>query len=291
VIAMRMIVVGLVAGWLADRFASTDRDVEAGIAAYESGEHDTALQHFDAAIARLGERPEIAFDRGLALLAKGDTQAAKGVFERATESEDAKVRSSAAYELGNLALDAEDFDGAIGHYVECLKAMPEHEHAKWNLELALLRKQKKEEEEQDQGSSESGGEESGGESGEESGEESGGESGEESGGESGEPDQKQDDQKQDDQKQDDQKQDDQKQDDQKQDDQKQDDQKQDDQKQDDQKQDDPKQAPKPEPDAKQPPPQPMDRFDLQRALDELDEQDEFPLDRARVRTAPPAKDW
>ncbi|MBL8948815.1 MAG: tetratricopeptide repeat protein, partial [Myxococcales bacterium] len=220
-IGLRGIAGVLLAGWLADKLASTDADVEAGIDAYEAGDHDGALGHYDRAVERLGERPEISFDRGLALLAKGELEPARTAFERASEADDTEVRASALYELGNLALDAEDFDGAIARYIDCLKARPDHENAKWNLELALLRKQKKEEEQEDEEKDEDQGSESGGS--EDGGSEDGGS---EDGGESG--DQKQDDQKQDDQKQDDQKQDDQKQDDQKQDDQKQDDQKQDD---------------------------------------------------------------
>jgi Ca-activated chloride channel family protein len=283
-IVLRRALALVLAGWLADKLASTDPDVEAGIDAYESGEHDAALGHFDRAVERLGERAEISFDRGLVLLAKEDTEGAKVAFERASEADDLEVRASALYELGNIALDAEDFDGAIAHYIDCLKARPEHDHAKWNLELALLRKQKKEEEQEDKGSEDSGGEDSGG-SEESGGSEDGGseESGGSEDGGSGDE-QEQDDQKQD-EKQDDQKQDE-KQDDQKQDDQKQDDQKQDDQKQDESKQDESKQEP-----PKQEPPTPAEQFDLQRALDQLDEQDEFPLDRARVRTAPAAKDW
>jgi Ca-activated chloride channel family protein len=275
----------LLAGWLADKLASTDADVEAGIDAYEAGDHDGALGHYDRAVERLGERAEISFDRGLALLAKGEVEPARTAFERASEADDTEVRASALYELGNLALDAEDFDGAIAKYIDCLKARPDHENAKWNLELALLRKQKKDEEEEEK-KDEDQGSDSGGESGDESGGESGGSEeggsgsgGSEEGGESGD-DEKQDDQKQD-EKQDDQKQDESKQD-QKQDDQKQDDQKQDESKQD-QKQDESKQAP--------PEPTPAERFDLQRALDQLDEQDQYPLDRARVRTAPARKDW
>ena len=244
----RTTVAVLLAGWLADRLASTDVDVEAGIGAYEAGNHDDALAAFDRAVARLGERAELSFDRGLVLLAKDDAEGAKSAFERASEADDANVRASAFYELGNLAFEAEDWDGAIAHYTDCLKARPEHENAKWNLELALLRKQKKEEEEEDKGSSsddggsdESGGSETGGESGESGGE---------------------DEQKQDEQKQDEQKQDEGKGEDAKED------------------------RPPPEQ-----PPTPMDRFDLQRALDQLDEQDEYPLDRGRVRVAPPAKDW
>jgi Ca-activated chloride channel family protein len=251
-VSARGLVALLVAGWLADLLARTDADVDAGIAAYEAGEHDKAIERFDAAIERRGDRPEIALDRGLALFAKGDTQAARTAFERASEAEEPVIRASALYELGNLAFDASEWDAAITSYTECLEARPDHGNAKWNLELALRRKQEDDEKQDDE---------------------------------------KQDDEKQDDEKQDDEKQDDEKQDDEKQDEQKQDEQKQDEQKQDEQKQDEQKQDEQKQDEQKQEPPAPLDEMDLQRALERLDEQDPFLLDRPRGRVVKPLKDY
>ena len=137
----------LAAGWLAEALAGKHSDIEAGIAAYNAGDHEAAIASYAAAEADLGERPEIFYDRGLALLAKGDKDEARKAFERGTESTNAQVHASSEYELGNLDLDAEAFDEAIGHYIKCLKTQPEHANAKWNLELALLKKKQKEEEE------------------------------------------------------------------------------------------------------------------------------------------------
>lgn len=147
-IGPRIVVAVLVAGWLAEALASRDRDVEAGIAAYEDGRLDEAVGHYDAAQERLGERPEIHFNRGLVHLARGDEQGARQAFQHASEADDLAILASARYELGNMALDAEDWDGAIAAYIECLKAAPDHVNAKWNLELALLKKQQQEEEQE-----------------------------------------------------------------------------------------------------------------------------------------------
>jgi Ca-activated chloride channel family protein len=263
----------LLAGFIAERLAAPDADVEAGIVAYEAGDYDEALARFDAAVERRGDRPELSFDRGLALLAKEDGEAARTAFLHATESERPDVRSSAFYELGNLALDAEDWDGAIEAYIDCLKARPDHANAKWNLELALQKKEEQEKKDEEEKQDE-----------EEKDEEEKDE--DEKQEDEKQEDEKQEDEKQEDEKQDDQKQDDQKQDDQKQDDQKQDDQKQDDQKQDDQKQDDQKQEP-----PAAPPQRPLDRMDIDRALDDLDSQDDFALDRPIGRPQAPSKDW
>src|SRR5688572_10900345 len=180
----------------------SDADVERGVAAYEAKEFDQALAAFDAAVARRGEHPELSYDRGLALLAKDERDPAQAAFDRGTEGSDANVRASAHYELGNLAFDAEDWDTAIAAYIECLKALPDHANAKWNLEMALAAK-KAAEEKQDE--------------------------------------EKQDEEKQDEEKQDEEKQDEEKQDEEKQDEEKQDESKQDESKQDESKQDESKQ--------------------------------------------------
>jgi Ca-activated chloride channel family protein len=296
----RLLLAALLAGWLADRLARPDRDVEAGIEAYEAGELDVALERFDAAIARHGDRPELSLNRGLALLAQGLRaaqasepkqsdgvdlpDAARRAFERASESDDPEVRSSAFYERGNVAFDAEEWDIAIEAYIECLKARPDHANAKWNLELARKKKQEQEkedekedeEEEKDDQQDETGGEDSGSssDSGGSTGDDSGGSTGDDSGGSSGDdgsggstggedsgggsggsgepPEQEpKDDQPQDDQPKDEQ----------------------------------------PPPDSKQPPPAPLDQMDLQKALEDLDEQDHFLLDRPSGGVRPPTEDW
>lgn len=303
----RVLFFALIAGWLADRLARPDRDVEAGIEAYEAGELDVALERFEAAIARHGDRPELSLDRGLVLLAQalrtpkasdsepapndGLADAARRAFERASESDDPEIRASAFYERGNVAFDAEQWDPAIEAYIECLKARPDHANAKWNLELARKKKQEqekedeKDEDEKDDEQDETGGEDSGGSTGDESGgstgDESGGSTGGESGGESsggstgdsggsggsgdsggsggsGEqpPDQGsgEDGGSGGDEPEDD-------------------------------------QQPPPDQQPPQPQPAPLDQMDLQKALEELDEQDRFLLDRPSGGVRPPTEDW
>jgi Ca-activated chloride channel family protein len=251
----------LVAGWLADVLAATDRDVDAGIAAYEAGNAEQAVEHYDAAQERRGERPEIFLDRGLALLALERTDDAQTAFERASESEDATVRASGFYELGNLALDAEQWQTAIDHYIEALKARPEHANAKWNLELALLEKKKEEEEEEEE---------------EEKDEEE--EEKEEEEKEEEEKDEEEEEEK---------------------------DEQQETEGQGEPPEEDPpaedgatggEQPPPPEPakedsQEQQAPPQPLEKIDVDKALEQLDEQDRFDLDRPIGGYVAPEKDW
>ena len=254
------VLLGLVAaGWLAEALASTHGDIDAGVAAYRAGDSEAALQSYAAAEADLGEQPEIHFNKGLALLAKDDKESARKAFEHGTESEHAAVAASAEYELGNLELDAEAFEPAIDRYIKCLKLQPDHASAKWNLELALLKKKQKEEEEK----------------------------------------KKQEEQDKNDEKKDDEKKDDEKKDEPK-DEEKKDEPK--DEEKPEEKKDEPKDEEKPEEkkdepkqdeqkEQPQPEPQPLDRADLDKALEQLDAEDQFQLGRPMGRQAPVEKDW
>ena len=241
----------LAAGWLAEALASTDGDIDAGVAAYTAGDAEAALTHYAAAEADLGERPEIHFNKGLALLGKDDKEGARKAFEHGTESEHAHVAASAEYELGNIELDAEAFDPAIERYIKCLKLQPEHANAKWNLELALLKKQQKEDEEKKKQEEEK---------------------------------KKQDEEKKDENE-------DEKKDEEKKDEEKKDEPKPDEGKKDEPKPEEQKPAEKNEQQQPQPQPQPLDKADLDKALEQLDEEDLFQLGRPQGRPVPVEKDW
>jgi Ca-activated chloride channel family protein len=260
---------GLVAaGWLAEALASTHGDIDAGVAAYRAGDSEAALSSYAAAEADLGEQPEIHFNKGLALLAKDDKEGARKAFEHGTESEHAAVAASAEYELGNLELDAEAFDAAIDRYIKCLKLQPDHASAKWNLELALLKKKQKEEEEKKKQE---------------------------------EQDKNKDEQNKDENKDEQNK--DEKKDEEKKDEEKKDgsgdEEKKDEQKPEEPKPEEKKDEPKPEEkqpeeqkgEQPQPEPQPLDRADLDKALEQLDAEDQFQLGRPMGRQAPVERDW
>ena len=261
----------LAAGWLAEALASTHGDIDAGVAAYNAGDSEAALTSYAAAEADLGERPEIHFNKGLALLAKDDKEGARKAFEHGTESEFSAVHASAEYELGNLELDAEAFDAAIERYTKCLKLRPDHANAKWNLELALLKKKQKEEEEEKKKKEEEKNKD------------------EEKKDEEKKDEQKKDEQKKDEEKKDEQKKDEEKKDEQKKDEEKKDEEKKDEEKKDEEKKDEEKRDE--EKKDEQPQPQPLDRADLDKALEQLDAEDQFQLGRPQGRQVPVEKDW
>ncbi len=301
-ISVKLTTILLATGWLAQALATTNSEIDAGVAAYTAGDHEAALGHYAQAEDDLGERPELHYNKGLALLATGNLDDARKAFERGTESDNTQVHASAEYELGNLDLDAEAFEAAIDHYINCLKLVPSHANAKWNLELALLKKQQKEEEQKKQDEQDKDKDKD-----------------------------KQDDQDKDDQDKDDQDKDDQDKDDQDKDDQdkdeqdeqdkdKQDEDKQDEQDKDKQDEQDKQDQDKPEkqddqgkpeqddkdqgkPEDNKPPPQdnannqepqpqPLDKADLDKALEQLDAEDEFLLGRVpQGRPGQVEKDW
>ena len=265
----------LIAGWIAQALASTDADVDAGVEAYERGDFEEALGRFDAARDRLGERPEIAFDRGLVLLRLEKVEEARTAFERATEADDDALRASALYELGNLEFDAEAYEPAIARYIEALKANPVHANAKWNLELALQKKKEQEEEQEE----------------EENEDESENEDDSENEEEQDEEEQKEDEQEED--EQDEQEEDGQEEEEQGEDEQEEqgeDEQKEDEQDEQEQgQQDDEEQKDDSEPQPAEP--EPVDRMDMKRALEELDAQDPFTLDRPQGGYVAPEQDW
>ncbi len=243
-------------GWLARALASTDPDVDAAIAAYEAGDYALAGEHLDAAVARRGERSELYYDRGLLLLANGDVDGARTAFQHGTESSEVQVRASSHYELGNLAFATEDWEGAIAAYIACLRAQPEHQNAKWNLELALLRKEQQEKKEQEQ------------------------------------KDQQQQDQQQQDQQQQDQQQQDQQQQDQQQQGEQQQQQDQEQQQQGEQQQQEQQQQQQQQPQPSQEQQaQPIEQGDLDAALEELDRQDAFMFGRPRGERRKVEHDW
>jgi Ca-activated chloride channel family protein len=286
----------LVAGWLAQALASTDTDIDAGVEAYEASEFETALSHFDAARDRLGERPEIALDRGLALLRLEKPDEARTAFERATEAEDGALRASAFYELGNLDFDAESYEPAIARYIDALKANPLHANAKWNLELALLKKKEQDEQEEEEEQDENEEEQDEGEENEEEQDE--GEENEEEQDEGEENEEERDEGEEGEEEQDEGEENEQDEGEQEQEDEGEPDPPEDgedEQPPPEDGEDGEQEQPQPEDGEQQPPPpaepKPVDRMDMQRALEQLDEQDPFTLDKPQGGYVQPEKDW
>jgi Ca-activated chloride channel family protein len=250
----------LLAAW--NPLQRPNRAVTDGNAQMQKGKTEEALNRYDEAAAALPSEPGVHFNRGTALLSLSRYEEAIAELMRATEAKSPSLKAAAFYNLGNSYFKSERYADAIAAYKRSLGLDPSDMHAKWNLELALQKKQEEDKKKDDQ---------------------------------------KKDDQKKDDQKKDDQKKDDQKKDDQKKDDQKKDDQKKDagapkEEPKPPQGQDAGAQPPPQEEPAAQPKDDKAPEMSEINAV--LDSLERSPKDlekmRARmraVRRAPPAKDW
>lgn len=117
-----------------------DPDVEKGNAKVEDGRFEEALADFDRARPALSEEEQqraLDFDRGLALHGAGRADDARKAFAHAAQSKDPVMRSRAAYNEGNVALEQKDKDAAMGAFIRSLQADPTYAPAKRNLELLL----------------------------------------------------------------------------------------------------------------------------------------------------------
>jgi Ca-activated chloride channel family protein len=147
------------AGW--EPFRSHDGDVDAGNQALQDGKYDDAVKDYQRARGRVDEGG-LDYDVGTAKLKQADAQhdaAARDKLRKeglddlakaAASAKDPNVRAQAAYNRGNALFSDGKLDEAIDSYKDALKAEPDFEDARWNLELAL-RHRKKEQQQQQQG--------------------------------------------------------------------------------------------------------------------------------------------
>ena len=148
-------------GWGWDILRAPDPDVEKGNEAFQAGNYREALGHYDAAEKR-GADPRIQFDRGTALYELGDhakdpaemaklMEEAEQAFERAADTEDSRLKSDAYQALGNTLYRRERYEEAVDKYRRALRADPQNDAARYNLEMALRQRQKDPQQQQQQG--------------------------------------------------------------------------------------------------------------------------------------------
>jgi Ca-activated chloride channel family protein len=140
-------------------------DVEEGNAHLRADRGAEALEAYGRAARALPDAPEIPLDRGLALLATGDLEAAEEAFLEATKPPASPAIRAAAYYDRGIALmrqaealaEQEDHRGAQGRFRvaaesfrRSLAAGPGNRDAAWNLELALRRLHEEQEEQEQQ---------------------------------------------------------------------------------------------------------------------------------------------
>ncbi len=148
----------LVGGW--DALRAPDPDVNKGNQSFQKGAYDEALGHYRSAESR-GVDPRLHFDMGAALYKLGEKATdqeekakllaqAEEQFRRAADTDDAALKSSAYYNLGNAMYQRQQWEDAISAYKRALRASPKNESARHNLEMAL-RQREKQDKQQGQG--------------------------------------------------------------------------------------------------------------------------------------------
>lgn len=134
--------------------------------AMTAGQYDRAAESYKTAESLLPDRPELAYNQGVAQYRKGDYERAAGCFGKALGAADRALDAKAKFNLGNCAYATalklrekepdkavEQLRQALMHYRDAIETAPKDADARANLELAgtllkQLQEQKKEEQKQ-----------------------------------------------------------------------------------------------------------------------------------------------
>jgi Ca-activated chloride channel family protein len=146
-------------GW--DALRAPDPDVDQGNEAFKAGRFDEALDRYRSAETR-GADPRLHFDMGAALYKLGEKtadqaaqakllQQAEEQFRRAADSDDVQLKSLAYFNLGNSMYQRQQWEDAVSAYKRALRANPNNEPARHNLEMALRQRDKQDKQDKQQG--------------------------------------------------------------------------------------------------------------------------------------------
>jgi Ca-activated chloride channel homolog len=133
---------------LAPPFRAEQPEVREGNERLAAGQPEAALRAYDRAEQAAGPGPEIAFDRGHALLRAGRVAEAIAAWRQAARGGDRSLASRAHQNVANALAAAGDRDGAIRACVDALRADPGNDDARFDLEV-LQRREPPPEQKQD----------------------------------------------------------------------------------------------------------------------------------------------
>ena len=120
---------------------------------YDEGRFDEAHQRYLEGLAAAPESGVLRFNDGNALYRSDDYQRALEAYQRAIESGDPELASSAWYNLGNALYRQQQLEQSLEAYKQALRLDPSDVDAKHNLERVLEQMQQQQQEqggEQDQ---------------------------------------------------------------------------------------------------------------------------------------------
>jgi len=124
--------------------------VREGNRLYEEGRFAEAHQKYLEAMAEAPESPIIPFNDGNALYQDADYQRAMEAYQRAIETGDPRLASSAWYNLGNALYRQQQLEESLESFKQALRLNPQDGDAKHNLERVLEQMQEREQEQQSQ---------------------------------------------------------------------------------------------------------------------------------------------
>jgi hypothetical protein len=154
---MKYLLLGLLL-WMADPplfpwndIAKTNALIKQAKQALDEERFDEAASNYRILLDSFGvEDSQIQLNLAHALLKSDQKEEAGAIYRNLSGSLNAEHRSVANQQLGNLAIENNELDAAIGFYKSALKANPENEEARYNYELAKKLKQEQEQQEEDQ---------------------------------------------------------------------------------------------------------------------------------------------
>ena len=110
-----------------------------GNEAYEQEDYEAAQSSYQEAIEKSPELPEPHYNSGNVRYRQGQNEEAQESYDRALLEADEDLSRDILFNQGNIQLQADEIEEAIGSYKEVLRLDPSDQDAKHNLEVALSR--------------------------------------------------------------------------------------------------------------------------------------------------------
>lgn len=123
--------------------------VREGNRLYQEGRFAEAHQKYLEAMAEAPESPIIPFNDGNALYQDADYQRAMEAYQRAIETSDPRLASSAWYNLGNALYRQQQLEESLEAFKQALRLNPQDGDAKHNLERVLEQMQEQQQQQGD----------------------------------------------------------------------------------------------------------------------------------------------
>jgi Ca-activated chloride channel family protein len=112
---------------------------------FEQGNHPSALQSFEGAVASRPGDPAAKFNLADGLYKNGKFAEAETLYRALAGDARSPLAGAARFNLGNALYQKQDYPGAVGAYKDALRLRPGDEDTIHNLELAVREEQKQQE--------------------------------------------------------------------------------------------------------------------------------------------------